>query len=198
MKYLRYIKHMREQLIRQIESYKPFNEQEAHDRKVILQSLREVPDIFFRTNPIAHMSASAWVINKEHNQVLMCWHNIYKSWSWLGGHADGNEDLLQVAIKEVKEESGIRNVRPVTDHIFSIEVLTVDGHEKKGIYVPSHLHLNITYLLEADREESVQVKADENSAVGWFTPSEAVEKSTEPWFQTRIYSKLNKKLEKMY
>jgi ADP-ribose pyrophosphatase YjhB (NUDIX family) len=189
---------MREELIRQLAAYTPYNEQEARDRETILHMLETREDIFLRENLLAHMTSSAWVQDFEHRHILMAYHNIYQSWAWLGGHADGNEDLLQVAIKEVKEESGIRNVRPVTDHIFSIEVLTVDGHEKKGIYVPSHLHLNITYLLEADREESVQVKADENSAVGWFTPPEAVEKSCEPWFQTRIYSKLNKKLEKMY
>ena len=189
---------MREELIRQLTAYAPYNEQEARDRETILHMLETTEDIFLRENLLAHMTSSAWVQDFEHRHILMAYHNIYKSWAWLGGHADGNEDLLQVAIKEVKEESGIRNVRPVTDRIFSIEVLTVDGHEKKGIYVPSHLHLNVTYLLEADRDESVQVKTDENSAVGWFTPSEAVEKSCEPWFQTRIYSKLNKKLEKMY
>ena len=186
---------MREQLIRQIEAYKPFNEQEAHDRKVILQSLREVPDIFFRTNPIAHMSASAWVINKEHNQVLMCWHNIYKSWSWLGGHADGNEDLLNVAVKEIKEESGLQTVVPFSEDIFSLEVLTVDGHEKNGRYVSSHLHLNITYLLVADSREVLHVKQDENSNVAWFSMEEAVEKSSEEWFRKRIYYKLNAKLQ---
>ena len=65
---------------------------------------------------------------------------------------------------------------------------------KKGVYVPSHLHLNVTYLLEADRSEAVRVKEDENSAVGWFTPQEAVERSCEPWFRERIYAKLNSKL----
>ena len=187
---------MREELIRQLAAYTPYNEQEARDRETILHMLETTEDIFLRENLLAHMTSSAWVQDFKHRHILMAYHNIYQSWAWLGGHADGNEDLLQVAIKEVREESGIRNVRPVTDRIFSIEVLTVDGHEKKGVYVPSHLHLNVTYLLEADRDESVQVKTDENSAVGWFTPSEAVEKSTEPWFQTRIYSKLNEKLEK--
>ena len=62
----------------------------------------------------------------------------------------GETDLLSVAIWEVKEEAGISNVRPVSEEIFSLESLTVDGHVKKGNYVSSHLHLNITYLLEAD------------------------------------------------
>ena len=126
----------------------------------------------------------------------MVYHNIYHSWSWLGGHADGETDLLAVAIREVKEESGITHVRPVSDEIFSLEALTVDGHVKKGKYVSSHLHLNITYLLEADSEEAVSIKEDENSGVGWFSPEEALEKSTEPWFVENVYSKLIKKAKK--
>ena len=112
-----------------------------------------------------------------------------------GGHADGEEDLAAVALREVREETGVRSARLLSEDIFSLESLTVDGHEKKGKYVPSHLHLNVTYLLEADEEETVRVKKDENSAVGWFSPEEAVEASSEPWFQERIYRKLNRKLE---
>ena len=62
-----------------------------------------------------------------------------------------------MAIQEAKEESGLKNIVPLSDSIFSIEVLTVDGHEKKGSYVSSHLHLNITYLLQADENEEVDM-----------------------------------------
>ena len=67
---------------------------------------------------------------------------------------------------------------------------------KKEKYVSSHLHLNITYLLEADSEEAVSIKEDENSGVGWFSPEEALEKSTEPWFVENVYSKLIEKAKK--
>ena len=122
------------------------------------------------------------------------YHNIYNSWSWLGGHADGETDLLAVALREVKEEAGISHVSPVSEEIFSLESLTVDGHVKKGKYVSSHLHLNVTYLLEADSEEAVSIKADENSGVAWFSPEEALKKSTEPWFVEHVYSKLIEKM----
>ena len=78
--------------------------------------------------------------------------------------------------------------------IYSVEILTVDGHEKRGQYVSSHLHLNVTFLLEADPGAPVRCKPDENSRVGWFGLEEAVAASAEPWFQTRVYSKLNAKL----
>lgn len=186
----------RQDLINQIERYQPFNEQEEADKFLILQWIRENDNAFLRENTVAHMTASAWVVNKDRSKVLMVYHNIYDSWSWLGGHADGETDLLAVALREVKEEAGISYVRPVSEEIFSLESLTVDGHVKKGKYVSSHLHLNVTYLLEADCEEVVSIKADENSGVAWFSPEEALKKSTEPWFVERVYAKLIEKTKK--
>ena len=186
----------RQELMESIRTYQPFNEQEEMDKSLILNWIETQDDAFSRDNTVAHMTASAWVVNKDRSRVLMVYHNIYDSWSWLGGHADGETDLLAVAIREVKEEAGIFGVRPVSEGIFSLESLTVDGHVKRGKYVSSHLHLNVTYLLEADSEEQVFVKEDENSGVGWFTPEEALKKSTEPWFVERVYGKLVEKMKK--
>lgn len=181
-------------LMEQLHEFQPFNEQEARDKEFLLWQLKSQPDIFLRSNLAAHMSASAWVVNAERNKVLMAYHNIYDSWSWLGGHADGQQDLLKVALKEVMEESGVCHVKPVTEKIYSVEVLTVDGHEKNGSYISSHLHLNVTYLLEAKEDDKLQMKPDENSGVAWFGLDQAVLASTESWFRERIYKKLNAKL----
>lgn len=186
----------RADLIEQIERYQPWNEQEEKDKALILRCLREQEDIFLRENPWAHMTASAWIVNPRRTKALMAYHNIYHSWSWLGGHADGEEDLLKVALKEVREESGIRRARAVTGEIYSLEALTVDGHLKRGAYVSSHLHLNVTYLIEAPEEEMLVTKPDENSGVAWFGLEEAVEASSEPWFREHIYGKLNEKLKR--
>ena len=188
----------RQKLVSQIRRYVPYNEQEEADKALILNWIEKNDDAFLRDNVVAHMTASAWVVNKERNKVLMVYHNIYNSWSWLGGHADGETDLLSVAVREVKEEAGISNVHPVSEEIFSLESLTVDGHVKKGKYVSSHLHFNITYLLEADPEEAVSIKADENSGVAWFSPEEALMRSTEPWFVEHVYIKLLKKMNLCY
>ena len=187
-------KGAREELLRKLAAYEPYNEQEAADRALILECLTAHEDVFSRENRLAHMTASAWVVNRARSKVLMAYHNIYDSWSWLGGHADGETDLLAVALREVKEEAGISHVRPVSEEIFSLESLTVDGHVKKGKYVSSHLHLNVTYLLEADCEEAVSIKADENSGVAWFSPQEALERSTEPWFVEHVYTKVIEKM----
>ena len=184
----------RNALIEKLEKYKPYNEQEAADWDEILRQIIDTPDIFSRENKNAHMTASSWIVNSSRTKALMVYHNIYDSWSWSGGHADGETDLLAVAVSEACEETGLRNVRPVSEEIYSLEILTVDGHIKRGKYVSSHLHLNVTYLLTADESESLRKKEDENSAVAWFGLEEAVAASSEPWFREWIYPKLNAKL----
>ena len=186
-----------EKLRQQIAAYVPFNEQEARDKSVFLDWLGSGRDILTRENEVAHLTASAWVVSPDRKSVLMAYHNLYDSWAWLGGHADGESDLLAVALREAREESGIETVHPVTEEILSIETLCVNGHEKRGRYVPSHLHLNVTYLLEADSEQALRVKPDENSAVAWIAMEDISQKSTEHWFVERIYSKLCEKLKNL-
>ena len=181
-------------LLEELEGYRPWNEQEERDREVLLGLLRSGQDLWTRENETAHLTASAWVVSPDRSRVLMAYHNIYDSWSWLGGHTDGERDLRSVALREVREESGLETAALACPDLFSLEILTVDGHEKRGRYVPSHLHLNVTYLVEADDRQSLQSKPDENQAVAWFGREEAVAASSEPWFQARIYRKLNDKL----
>ncbi len=183
----------RQTLINELRTYIPYNEQEERDRELILKALEE-DDIYLRDNTRYHISASSFIVNKEHTKVLMCFHNIYKSFSWLGGHADGEEDLIKVAINESKEESGIKDFKLVSNKIFSIEVLTVDGHIKRGKYVSSHLHLNVTYLLEADEDAALHIKEDENSALKWIPIEKLNEEVNEKWMLEHIYQKLVEKL----
>ena len=91
----------------QIREYIPWNEQEQQDREVLLHWLSSGVDIATRNNPVAHLTASAWVISPDRNYVVMAYHNLYDSWAWLGGHADGEQDLLAVALREVQEETGL-------------------------------------------------------------------------------------------
>ncbi|MDY4488216.1 MAG: NUDIX hydrolase [Candidatus Limivicinus sp.] len=185
---------MNMKIVEEIKKYRPCNAQEQRDQALILDFLEKNGDAFLRSNLLAHMTASSWIVNPERTKTLMVYHNLYDSWSWTGGHADGETDLLSVALREAREETGIAHVRPLSPEIFSLEVLTVDGHEKRGEYVPSHLHMNVTYLLEAEESDTLHVCREENSGVAWFTLEEALKVSSEPWFVERIYKKLNNKL----
>lgn len=180
-------------LLDALKAYTPWNEQEERDRVAMLHFWEACPDCFSRENLTAHFTASAWITDQERCRVLMAYHRLYDAWAWTGGHADGETDLLSVALREAEEETGI-HARPLSEDIFSLEILTVDGHEKRGVYVPSHLHLNVTYLLEADPQEKIRAKIDENSAVRWFSLNGALENCREKWMVERIYSKLNAKL----
>lgn len=180
-------------LRKQIESYIPFNAQEKKEQQIILRYMDTFDNLLTRENEFAHFTASAWVVNEERTKVLMVYHNIYQSWSWVGGHADGDEDLLNVAMKEAQEETGLTNVRPVSPEIYSLEILGVQAHEKKGEHIATHMHLNVTYLLEASEKEAIKIKPDENSDIRWFPLEQAIDASTEPDMKV-VYRKLNEKL----
>lgn len=218
-------------LYQDIASYHPFNEQEAADRHVMLRALKTNRFCFDRKSQ-AHFTCSAWVVNPEKTQTIMVFHNIYNSWSWIGGHADGCSDLAAIALRELREETGVEHARIVspwecvdrssrrlnadqkakasankipnevvnatalspTSPLFSLEVLTVDGHEKNSRYISSHLHLNVTYLVEVDPSEALRIKPDENSGVKWVSLDQVLNMSDEPWIREHIYAKLLAKL----
>ena len=173
--------------------YQKYIEQEAKDKELLLKVLKQ-KDVLTRENEVGHFTVSCWVLNQNHNKVLMCYHKVYNSWSWLGGHVDGEKNFKKVALKEVQEESGLENVSFMSDDLFSLEVLTVDGHVKRGKYVSSHLHYNVTYLMEANDQDELKIKEDENKGLRWFSFEDALKASTEPWFVENIYSKLNSKV----
>lgn len=175
--------------IEAIERYSPAGEQERQDARMMRRYAEIFPDVLSRTNETAHFTASAWIVSPDRSRVLMIYHNIYNSWSWTGGHADGQDDPLAVAIREAREETGLAHIRPAGDELLSLEILTVKAHVKRGKYVVPHLHLNLTYLLEADDADAIHIKPDENSGVKWFAPEDALSACTEPEMLP-IYRKL--------
>ena len=154
--------------IQEIGAYIPKNEQETQDKKIIMDCIQRFPcDILLRSNEIAHITSSGFILNKPLTKALLIHHNIRNTWAWAGGHADGNPNLLEVAMQEASEETGIK-VKPISKNIASVDVLSVQGHVKNGKYINSHLHLSIAYLFTANEEEPVAIKPDENSGVEWF------------------------------
>lgn len=177
-----------------VQQFRPSCEQEERDQGVMLRFLEENDDCLKRSNLTAHFTASSWILNPNRDKVLMVYHNIYDSWSWTGGHADGEPDLMAVAVREAREETGVGELKLLQREPVSLEVITVDGHEKHGSYVPSHLHLNLTYLLEAEENQRLTVKEDENSGVRWIPVQDLADYVSEPWMLARIYAKLSRKV----
>lgn len=173
-----------------IMAYHPINEQEEAEKRVILQYINEYPDnILLRENEFAHMTSSGFIMNKELTKVLMIHHNIYNTWAWTGGHADGDEDLLYVAMKEAKEETGVTKIQPLMEDVASIDILPVWGHMKKGKYVATHMHLSLAYILIADEEQELHINEEENSGVKWIKIEE-IEKYSNEKEIIKVYHKL--------
>lgn len=173
-----------------IAGYVPTCEQEERDQALMLSFMDQHEDCLTRDNCIAHFTSSAWVVNPARDKVLMVYHHIYDSWSWTGGHADGDADLVNVAYREAKEETGIESLKLIQKEPVSLEVITVDGHVKREKYVSSHLHMNLTYLFEADESQALHIKADENSGVAWIPIEALSEYVSEPWMLKWVYRKL--------
>lgn len=174
----------------EIAAYRPRSEQEEADQRQMLDYIRQFPDtILTRDNPIAHFSSSGFVVNADASRVLMAHHNLYRVWAWTGGHVDGEEDFLAVALREAREETGVTHIRPLSDTIASLEILPVWGHVKRGRYVPSHLHLNVSYLLLADENDPLSVREGENTRVGWLPAAELLSYTNE-WEMDGVYTKL--------
>lgn len=173
-----------------IRAYVPQSEAEAADKEQILYYVNSYPDtILFRENKAAHITASGFVVSPDGEWVLMAHHNIYKVWAWTGGHADGEADLLSVALREAREETGAEHIMPLSAAIASLEILPVWGHMKRGAYVPSHLHLNVSYLLTADRDGALKVREGENTKVAWL-PADRLLELTNEWQMDEVYIKL--------
>lgn len=174
----------------EITAYRPQDQQEAADREMMLEYIRQFPDtILTRENRIAHMTASGFVVNADASRVLMAHHNIFKVWAWTGGHVDGEGDLLSVALREAQEETGIRHISPLSEKAASLEILPVWGHVKRGEYVPAHQHLNVTYLLLADDADPLAPRPGENTKVGWL-PADTLLNCTNEWQMDYVYTKL--------
>ena len=173
-----------------IAAYIPQNEAEAGDKAMFLEYLRRFPDdILTRENQIAHFTASGFVVNADGTRVLMAHHNLYRVWAWTGGHADGDPDLLSVALREAREETGAEHVKPLSPAIASLDILPVWGHVKRGAWVPSHQHLNVTYLLTAEESDPLRPRAGENTKVAWL-PADRLLELTNEWQMDGIYAKL--------
>ena len=188
---------MNKKMFNLINNYIPYDEKEKLDKEVMLEFIKNNTDVLTRNNKIAHFTSSAWITNHDRTKILMIHHNIYNSWAWVGGHADGDDDLLYVAQKEIGEETGVTNLKLLSDNIFGINIITVDNHIRRGEHVNSHLHFDVEYVFEADDSDEIRIQEDENSGVMWVDIDKVCEYSTEEKMKP-IYKKLNQKLRKLH
>lgn len=178
-----------------INNYIPYNEQEFNDKLQILELMKKYDNLLDRLNVLAHFTTSAFIVNKSFDKGLFIFHKIYNSWSWVGGHNDGDDNFINVALKEAKEETGV-NVKLLSKEIYAIDNLCVSPHYKNGKFVSSHLHLNLTFLCIADENDNLIINNNETNGVKWIKLDEFINKvsSSEPYMRNYVYPKLISRL----
>lgn len=157
----------RNQLNELLKKHKPFNEQEAIFTKQITEFVEKYPDCFERSLLIGHVTGSAWIVDKSRQFTLLTHHRKLDKWFQTGGHCDGDSDVLNVALKEAQEETGLTDIQIISPDIFDIDIHEIP--ERKGI--PAHLHYDVRFLLEANMNEPLTVSS-ESTDLAWVAISE--------------------------
>jgi len=141
--------------------------QEEQSLRQIEAFVREHADCFSRSLVAGHITGSAWLLDEYGDRVLLTHHRKLGLWLQLGGHADGNPDVLDVALREAREESGLQNVVPLLNDIFDVDVHAIPARENE----PAHFHYDIRFLLRAVGSDAFRV-SDESHALRWCTKDE--------------------------
>ncbi|MBP3582101.1 MAG: NUDIX domain-containing protein, partial [Clostridia bacterium] len=172
-------------ILDELDSYKPFNEQEQEDKLAFSYFIDNSDIVLSRENLFGHLTTSAIVLTPDHKKMLMVHHNIFGGLIYPGGHADNINDLLSVAIREVNEETGL-DVTPLEDgKLFGIQALPIEGHIKKGKYVPSHIHYDFVYLMQAKEDDLDKIRTleSENSKVVWVALDDCYGEEAVSWIR---------------
>lgn len=173
-----------------IAAFQPGDAREAQEQRTMLEMIaREGDRLLTRDCAWAHMTASSIIVSPDRRRTLMAYHRIYDSWAWTGGHADGETSFEEVARREANEETGITGLVRLGGGIASVEILPVWAHVRRGQEVGSHLHLNVSYLFEADDSLPLRVAEAENRAVGWVE-TDKLEQSVSEMPMLLVYRRL--------
>ncbi len=152
----------RETLRNNLKNYRtPFEDESAFVSEFLGMTFEDLA--FSRERLEGHFTASAWIVNKRRTHSLLTLHKKLNRWLQLGGHADGNEDLLEVAMTEAKEESGLDTLKMVDIGIFDIDKHIIP---ERGD-VPEHFHYDVRFLLEAELNEPLVLSA-ESKDLAWI------------------------------
>ena len=157
----------RDALLNLLNNYFPLFEEEKIAKQNILEFVKNNPECFERHLKTGHITASSFIVNSDNTKALLMHHKKLNIWVQLGGHAEGLGDVLEVAIKEACEESGLDDIRPVSKEIFDIDIHKIPANVKEA----EHLHYDIRFLLRTDKELLIQ-KNDEANNLCWFSKEE--------------------------
>ena len=145
-----------------LEAYFERNPSEAGAFAWLGQVLDLGDGLLFRDCLPYHWTASAWVVEPSRQEALLLFHRKLQRWIQPGGHADGDPDLPQVALKEASEETGLRSLRLAGEDIFDFDITPIPARKD----IPAHSHLDVRFLIWADRDEPI-IESPESSGARW-------------------------------
>ncbi|MCC6394558.1 MAG: NUDIX hydrolase [Bryobacterales bacterium] len=131
-------------------------------RARLARFVEEYEECFERSLAVGHVTGSAWILDLERTHVLLTHHGKLDKWLQLGGHADGDADVLRVAIREAEEESGLDRVYPVSRSIFDVDIHLIPARKSEA----EHYHYDMRFLLEADRGSPLRISS-ESKDLAW-------------------------------
>ena len=162
-------------------THKAYDANETRMLQQIKQFVAEYPDCFERSLSVGHITGSAWIIDHERNHVLLTHHRKLDAWFQLGGHSDGDANTLEVALREAQEESGLNNLKPITEAIFDVDVHLIPARKAE----PDHFHYDVRFLLEADRNAALIISSESNE-LAWVTLDQALQLSKDESIQRMV------------
>ena len=161
-------------LLNMLHAYQPYDRDERDMYETLIRFVETENDCFDRSLLQGHITGSAWIVDYSHSKVLLTHHRKLDRWLQLGGHADGDADILRVALREAREESGIDDIRPLSEDIFDVDVHPIPTRDAE----PRHLHYDVRFLLEADASSPLVVSS-ESKDLAWVSLSELTQLTTE-------------------
>lgn len=142
----------RQHLLHLLDAYDPFHPEEIQYKHDMLHFVKNNARCFERSLETGHMTASSWLVSQDGSQALLMHHTKLNRWLQLGGHADGHSNLLEVAKKEAREESGITHIEAIAAEIFDIDIHLIPENLKEK----AHYHYDVRFLLQVKSFERVQ------------------------------------------
>ncbi|MBT3605524.1 MAG: NUDIX hydrolase [Candidatus Latescibacteria bacterium] len=164
----------RHSILQQLESYLNQYPNESAMVARYISFVKTNEDCFERSLQIGHVTGSAWVVSREGTHTLLTHHKKLNKWLQLGGHADGDADVLRVSKREVAEESGIVDVVPVGDGIFDVDIHLIPERKDE----PEHYHYDVRYAFQVTGDEDYVV-SDESHDLAWIEMGQLHKKTQE-------------------
>lgn len=164
----------RENLLEELKHYKEKYPDELEMVERYVDFVKRHEDCFERSLQVGHVTGSAWVVNGDGTHALLTHHKKLNIWVQLGGHADGDANVLRVAKREVEEESGFTNVVQVGTGIFDVDIHAIPARKNE----PEHFHYDVRYAFRVVGDETYVV-SDESHDLEWIEIANLQEKTTE-------------------